>query len=191
MDSPKLRIRKKDSLESFEGFLYLNIRHVKLICQKMYTGFLILDLFTISKQIAKSHMLLKQKQWWNSQNKEKFAGISQYQNHKYFWTHRSCAHARAECRHKIMPNLSNILGGLSVAFYWLREWQFWTPKSVNAMNMLFAHLKPPLCNIYCVCLVSHGLILQIECTCNHGFEYSPLLSPPWIIVSPCVTFWES
>jgi len=33
---------------------------------------------------CKSHMLLKQKQWWNSQNKEKFTGISQYQNHKYF-----------------------------------------------------------------------------------------------------------
>ena len=29
-------------------------------------------------------------------NKEKFTGISQYQNHKYFWTHRSCAHTRAE-----------------------------------------------------------------------------------------------
>ena len=23
---------------------------------------------------------------------------------------------------------------------------------------------------------------QIDCTCSHGFEYSPLLSPPWIIV---------
>ena len=137
---------------------------------------------------CKSQMLLKQKQWWNSQNKEKFTGISQYQNHKYFWTNRSCAHTIAECRHKIMPNLSNILGGLSVAFYWLKEWIFRTPENVIAMNMPFAHLKPPHCNIYCGCPVSHGLIGQIECTCSHGLEYSPLRSPPWIIVSPCVNF---
>ena len=90
---------------------------------------------------CKSQMLLKQKQWWNSQNKEKFTGISQYQNHKYFWTHRSCAHTRAEWRHKSMPNLINILGGLSMAFYWLKEWRFRTPESVNAINMPFSLLK--------------------------------------------------